>query len=199
MIVPCDQNGISLAATTIKNGGLVVFPTDTVYGLGCDPRNVKAIEAIFRIKKRNESKQLPILVYSKDEVSKIAVFDDISNKIADKFWPGQLTLVLKLKDNEIKSAMNMNDKVAVRVPNHPCVLALLKECKLIVGTSANFSGHPAFSDSKKVQENFSGYDIFLDGGTISNSTSSTIVEVKDGTWKILRQGKITKEEIFNSL
>jgi L-threonylcarbamoyladenylate synthase len=199
VIVPCDQNGISLAATTIKNGGLVVFPTDTVYGLGCDPRNVKAIEAIFRIKKRNESKQLPILVYSKDEVSKIAVFDDISNKIADKFWPGQLTLVLKLKDNEIKSAMNMNDKVAVRVPNHPCVLALLKECKLIVGTSANFSGHPAFSDSKKVQENFSGYDIFLDGGTISNSTSSTIVEVKDGTWKILRQGKITKEEIINSL
>ena len=199
MIVPCDQNGISLAATTIKNGGLVVFPTDTVYGLGCDPRNVKAIEAIFRIKKRNESKQLPILVYSKDEVSKIAVFDDISNKIADKFWPGQLTLVLKLKDNEIKSAMNMNDKVAVRVPNHPCVLALLKECKLIVGTSANFSGHPAFSDSKKVQENFSGYDVFLDAGTISNSTSSTIVEVKDGTWKILRQGKITKEEIINSL
>jgi len=199
VIVPCDQNGISLAATTIKNGGLVVFPTDTVYGLGCDPRNVKAIEAIFRIKKRNESKQLPILVYSKDEVSKIAVFDDISNKIADKFWPGQLTLVLKLKDNEIKSAMNMNDKVAVRVPNHPCVLALLKECKLVVGTSANFSGHPAFSDSKKVQENFSGYDVFLDGGTISNSTSSTIVEVKDGTWKILRQGKITKEEIINSL
>ena len=199
MIVPCDQNGISLAATTIKNGGLVVFPTDTVYGLGCDPRNVKAIEAIFRIKKRNESKQLPILVYSKDEVSKIAVFDDISNKIADKFWPGQLTLVLKLKDNEIKSAMNMNDKVAVRVPNHPCVLALLKECKLVVGTSANFSGHPAFSDSKKVQENFSGYDVFLDAGTISNSTSSTIVEVKDGTWKILRQGKITKEEIINSL
>jgi len=78
-------------------------------------------------------------------------------------------------------------------------LALLKECKLVVGTSANFSGHPAFSDSKKVQENFSGYDVFLDGGTISNSTSSTIVEVKDGTWKILRQGKITKEEIINSL
>lgn len=199
MIVPCDQNGINLAATTIKNGGLVVFPTDTVYGLGCDPRNTKAIEAIFQIKKRKESKQLPILVYSKDEVSKIAVFDDISNKIADKFWPGQVTLVLKLKDNEIKNAMNMCDKVAVRVPNHPCVLALLKECKLVVGTSANFSGHPAFSDPKKVQENFSGYDVFLDGGTISNSTSSTIVEVKDGTWEILRQGRITKEEIINSL
>ena len=199
MIVACDQNGINLAATTIKNGGVVVFPTDTVYGIGCDPRNAKAVEAIFRIKKRKESKQLPVLGYSKEEVSKIAVFDDISNKIADRFWPGQVTLVLKLKDNEIKKAMNLNDKIAVRVPSHPCVLALLKECKLIVGTSANFSGHPAFSDSKKVQENFSGYDVFLDGGTISNSVSSTIVEVKDGILRISRQGKITKEEIINSL
>ena len=199
MIVACDQNGINLAATTIKNGGVVVFPTDTVYGIGCDPRNAKAVEAIFRIKKRKESKQLPVLGYSKEEVSKIAVFDDISNKIADRFWPGQVTLVLKLKDNEIKKAMNLNDKIAVRVPSHPCVLALLKECKLIIGTSANFSGHPSFSDSEKVQENFSGYDVFLDGGTISNSASSTIVEVKDGTLRILRQGKITKKEIINSL
>lgn len=199
MIVACDQNGINLAAITIRNGGVVVFPTDTVYGLGCDPRNVKAVEAIFRIKKRRESKQLPVLGYSKEEVSKIAIFDDVSSKIADRFWPGQVTLVLKLKDNEIKKAMNLNDKIAVRVPCHPCVLALLKECKLIVGTSANFSGHPAFSDSKKVQENFSGYDVFLDGGTISNSTSSTIIEVKDGILKVLRQGKITKAEIINSL
>ncbi len=199
MIVACDQNGVKLAATTIKNGGLVVFPTDTVYGLGCDPRNVKAVEAIFRIKNREESKQLPVLGYSKDEISKIAVFDEISSKIADKFWPGQVTLVLKLKDKDIKKAMNLDDKIAVRVPNHPCALALLKECKLVVGTSANFSGLPAFSDSEKVQENFSGYDVFLNGGTISDSTSSTIVEVKDGVLEIVRQGKITKKEIINSL
>lgn len=199
MIVACDQNGINLAATTIKNGGLVVFPTDTVYGLGCDPRNAKAVESIFRIKKRKESKELPVLGYSKEEISKIAVFDEMSSKIADKFWPGQVTLVLKLKDKEIKKAMSLEDKIAVRVPNHPCALSLLKECKLIVGTSANFSELPAFSDSKKVQENFSGYDVFLDGGTISNSTSSTIVEVKKGVLEIVRQGNITKEEINNSL
>lgn len=199
MIVACDQNGINLAATTIKNGGLVVFPTDTVYGLGCDPRNAKAVESIFRIKKRKESKELPVLGYSKEEISKIAVFDEMSSKIADKFWPGQVTLVLKLKDKEIKKAMSLEDKIAVRVPNHPCALSLLKECKLIVGTSANFSELPAFSDSKKVQENFSGYDVFLDGGTISNSTSSTIVEVKEGVLEIVRQGNITKEEINNSL
>jgi L-threonylcarbamoyladenylate synthase len=195
MIVACDSNGIKLATATIRKGGLVVFPTDTVYGFGCDPRNTKAVQSIFRIKKRRESKQLPILGYSKDEISKISIFDDTSIKIADRFWPGQVTLVLKLKDDEIKKSMSLDGKIAVRVPNHPCALSLLKECRLLVGTSANFSGFPAFSDSKKVLASFSGYDVFLDGGTISNSAESTIVEVVDGKLKILRQGKVTKKEL----
>ena len=195
MIVTCEPSGIKLAATTIKNGGLVVFPTDTVYGLGCDPRNPKAVQSIFRIKKGNESKHLPVLGYSKEEISKIAVFDDISIKIANRFWPGQVTLVLKIKDDEIKNSMNLDDKIAVRVPDHPCALSLLKECKLLVGTSANFSGLPAFSDSKKVLESFSGYDVFLDGGVISNTVESTIVEVVGGKLKILRQGNVTKKEL----
>ena len=195
MIVTCEPSGIKLAATTIKNGGLVVFPTDTVYGFGCDPRNPKAVRSIFRIKKRKESKHLPVLGYSKEEISKIAVFDDISIKIANRFWPGQVTLVLKLKDDEIKNSMNLDDKIAVRVPEHPCTLSLLKECKLLVGTSANFSGLPAFSDSKKVLESFSGYDVFLDGGVISNTVESTIVEVVDGKLKILRQGNVTRKEL----
>ena len=91
--------------------------------------------------------------------------------------------------------MNLDDKIAVRVPNHPCTLSLLKECKLLVGTSANFSGLPAFSDSKKVLESFSGYDVFLDAGIISNTVESTIVEVIDGKLKILRQGNVTKKEL----
>ena len=195
MIVTCEPSGIRLAATTIKNGGLVVFPTDTVYGLGCDPRNPKAVQSIFRIKKRKESEHLPVLGYSKEEISKIAVFDDISIKIANRFWPGQVTLVLKLRDDEIKNSMNLDDKIAVRVPDYPCTLSLLKECKLLVGTSANFSGLPAFSDSKKVLVSFSGYDVFLDGGVISNTVESTIVEVVGGKLKILRHGNVTKKEL----
>ena len=195
MIVACDPSGIKLAATTVKKGGLVVFPTDTVYGIGCDPRNPKAVGAIYKIKKRGESKNLPVLGYSKKEISKIAVFDKLSNKIADSFWPGPITLVLKLKDNEIKESMKLGGKIAVRVPNHPCVLSLLKECKIIVGTSANYSGNLPFSDSKKVLENFSGFDVLLDGGRILNSSESTVVEIVEGDFKILRPGKITKAEI----
>ena len=199
MIVACDPDGIKLAAITIKKGGLVVFPTDTVYGIGCDPRNPKAIDAIYSIKKRTESKNLPVLGYSKKEISKIAIFDKLSNKIADRFWPGPITLVLKLKDKEIGESMKLDDKIAVRVPNHPCVLSLLKECKIIVGTSANYSGNSPFSDSKEALENFSGFDVFLDGGRILNSNESTVVEIVDGDLKILRLGKITKTEITTLL
>jgi len=198
MIVACDPDGIKLATITVKRGGLVVFPTDTVYGVGCDPRNPKSIESIYRIKKRNESKNLPVLGYSKKEISKIAIFDKISNEIADKFWPGSVTLVLKLKDEKIKRAMNLDYKIAVRVPNHPCTLSLLKECNLIVGTSANYSGNPSYSDPKKVLENFSGFDVFLDGGIIPNSIESTVVEIVEGDLKILRQGKISEKEITAS-
>lgn len=200
VIVTCDQNGIEIATTAIRNGGTVVFPTDTVYGVGCDPRNPKAIQSIFKLKKRLEDKQLPILGYSKEEIAKIAIFDDASNKIADRFWPGQVTMILKLTDEKIQNAMKLVDKkIAVRVPNHPCALALLSKCKLLIGTSANFSGFPAFSESKRVQENFSGYDVFLDGGDIPNSISSTIVEVTKGNLRILRQGNISKEELASVL
>lgn len=195
MIVACDTSGIKLAATTVKKGGLVVFPTDTVYGIGCDPRNPKAVDAIYRIKKRGESKNLPVLGYSKKEISKIAIFDKLSNKIADRFWPGPVTLVLKLKDDEIRKSMKLDSKIAVRVPNNPCALSLLKECKIIVGTSANYSGNAPLSDSKDVLKNFSGFDVFLDGGKIPNSNESTVVEIVEGGLKILRPGKITEMEI----
>lgn len=198
MIVACDPDGIKLAAVTVKMGGLVVFPTDTVYGLGCDPRNPESVELIYRIKKRDESKNLPVLGYSKEEISKIAIFDKVSNKIADKFWPGPLTLVLKLNDEKIKRVMDLDDKIAVRVPNHPCILSLLKECKLIVGTSANYSGNPSYSDPKKVLENFSGFDVFLDGGIIPNSIESTVIEIVEGELKILRHGKISEKELTTS-
>ncbi len=195
MIVACDPDGIKLAVVTVKKGGIVVFPTDTVYGVGCDPRNPKAVEAIYRIKKRNETKNLPVLGYSKEEISRIVVFDKISSRIADRFWPGPVTLVLKLRDKEIKKSMNLDDSIAVRVPNHTCTLSLLKECKLIVGTSANYSGNPPSSDSKEVLKSFSGFDVFLDGGRISNSNESTVVEILKGDLKILRRGEITEKEL----
>ena len=196
--VKCDSQGIDKAITTIKNGGTVVFPTDTVYGIGCDPYNEKAVKSIYQIKNRNSAKLFPILGLSKEELSEIAFFDIKANKIADRFWPGGITLVLKLKDEKLKKILNLDEKIAVRVPNNECVLSILKECKLIVGTSANISGTVSFIDPEECFRNISGYDLFVDGGRISSTGESTIIEIDDKI-KVLRQGKISKEEMMDIL
>ncbi|MEK6962172.1 MAG: L-threonylcarbamoyladenylate synthase [Thermoproteota archaeon] len=196
MKVSCDKKGVEIAVKSIHNGGVIVFPTDTVYGLGCDPYNHEAVKKIYKIKKRESSKLFPILAYSKKELSDIVVFDEKSNKIAEKFWPGQVTLVLKIKDKKIKKSMNAQSKIAVRVPNNSCALALLKECKLLVGTSANISGMRSFTNADDCLENISGYDIFVDGGTITGSGESTIVEVDDDKLAIHRKGAVSKMEIM---
>ncbi|MBM3896358.1 MAG: threonylcarbamoyl-AMP synthase [Thaumarchaeota archaeon] len=196
MKVSCNKEGIEIAVKSVRNGGVVVFPTDTVYGVGCDPYNVEAIKRIYEIKKRESAKLFPILAYSKKDLVDIVVFDEKSNKIAEKFWPGQVTLVLKIKDNKIKKSMNAQSKIAVRVPNNTCALSLLKECKLLVGTSANISGMSSFTNPDDCLENISGYDIFVDGGAINGSGESTIVEVADGKLVVHREGAVSKTEIM---
>ncbi len=194
--VVCNTQGIELAVKTFHNGGLVVFPTDTVYGIGCDPYNSEAVNAIYKIKKRDKKKIFPVLGYSKDEIAKIAIFDEKLDRVADKFWPGQVTLLLKIKEMTLKKSMKIEDKIAVRVPNNKCVLSLLKECKLIVGTSANISGMQSFKDPNECRSKFTGYDTFVDGGIISSIGESTIVEMDDKL-KILREGTISEKEILN--
>ena len=195
MILQCNETGIKDAYDSVKKGGVVVFPTDTVYGIGCDPYNQDAVNKIFKVKGREKMKQLPVLAYSKKDVESIAFFDDISEKIADKFWPGPVTLILQVKDKKIEESLGLEGKIAVRVPNHPCILALLEKCRLLVGTSANFSGQSSFDDSKEIVEKFSGYDILLDGGKISDSGESTIVQVVGNELKIVREGKIKLENL----
>jgi len=174
-----------------------VFPTDTVYGIGCDPYNKDAVASIYRIKSRGTEKQFPILGASKADLSKIAIFDKRSSKIAEKFWPGPITLILKLKDKKLKESMGLENKVAVRVPNNQCVLSLLKQCNLLVGTSANISGSSSHTDPEECAKRLTGYDLLLDGGTITNTIESTIVEIKENEIKVLRKGDITKEEILS--
>lgn len=194
--VVCNAQGIQLAVKTFQNGGLVVFPTDTVYGIGCDPYNSDAVNAIYKIKKRDKKKIFPVLGYSKDEIAKIAIFDEKLDRVAEKFWPGQVTLLLKIKETTLKKSMKIEDKIAVRVPNNKCALSLLKECKLIVGTSANISGMQSFKDPNECRSKFTGYDTFVDGGIISSIGESTIVEMDDKL-KILREGTISEKEILN--
>ena len=195
MKISCNDDDIQKAVSAINDGAIIVFPTDTVYGLGCNPYNRDSVLSLYEIKKREKTKPFPVLGYSKEELGKIAEFNPLEEKIAEKFWPGPITLILKVKDKKIQKSLSLDEKIAVRVPNNKCTLALLKECKLLVGTSANISGTNSFSDPKKCNENLSGYDLFIDGGIISSQGESTIVEIKNNDVKILRKGTITEEMI----
>jgi len=193
--ISCNDVDIQIATKAINDGAIVVFPTDTVYGLGCNPYNHNAVQSIYEIKKRKKTKPFPVIGYSKKELEKIVQFNSLEEKIADKFWPGPITLILKIKDKEIQKSLDLEGKIAVRVPNNQCVLALLKECKLLVGTSANISGTAPFNDPKECSKNLSGYDLLIDGGIISGQGESTIVEIENNDVKILRKGSVSKEMI----
>ncbi len=196
MKVKCDKEGTEKAAKVAKDGGIIVFPTDTVYGIGCDPYNKKSVDKIYQIKGRSKTKPFPILAYSFDVASEIVEFDKDSKKIADKFWPGPLTLILKLRDERLKESLNLKEKIAIRVPNNPCLLNLLKNSKFLVGTSANISGENSFTKSEDCYQKIREYDIFLDGGDIENKGESTILEMDQGKPIFHRIGGLKKEEIL---
>ena len=186
MRISCNNVGIQKAAKIINKGGIVIFPTDTVYGIGCDPYNQKAVLSLYKIKKREKTKPLPVIGYSKKELEKIAEFNDKAEKIAEMFWPGAITLILKEKDENIKKSLGLGKKIAVRVPNNQCALSLLKECKLLVATSANISGTTSLTDPNDCKRDLNGYDLLIDGGILSDNGESTIVEIDENKLRVLR-------------
>jgi len=194
--VDCDKEGIEKTFQVIKKGGIVVFPTDTVYGIGCNPYNANAVEKIYEIKSREKIKSLPVLAYSLDTVKEIARIDTFTEKIIKKYWPGPLTLILELTDKKLKKSLNLDNKIAVRIPDSKCTLKLLEKCGLLVGTSANISGSPPSTDPKECLKNITNYDVFLNGGTITSKGESTIIEIENEEIKIIRKGVLKKEEIM---
>ena len=195
MRISCNNVGIQKAAKIINKGGIVIFPTDTVYGIGCDPYNQKAVLSLYKIKKREKTKPLPVIGYSKKELEKIAEFNDKAEKIAEMFWPGAITLILKVKDENIKKSLGLGKKIAVRVPNNQCALSLLKECKLLVATSANISGTTSLTDPNDCKRDLNGYDLLIDGGILSDNGESTIVEIDQNKLRVLRSGSVSEEEL----
>lgn len=196
MKVQCDEEGILKASEIIKNGGVAVYPTDTVYGIGCNPYLKKSVDKIYKIKNRDRAKPLPLLVYSIEMAEKIVSFDEKTRKIIEKFWPGALTVLLKVNDEKLKESLGIKDKIAIRIPNSKCILKLLEKIDFLVGTSANISGEKSFTNPEDCSTELEDSEIFVDGGIIESKGESTIIEVLDDEIKIIREGAISKEEIF---
>ena len=195
MKVNCNDEGIRKSVEIIENGGVIIFPTDTVYGIGCNPYDANAVKKIYEIKSREKIKSLPVLASSIQIVKQISIIDEFTEKIIKKYWPGPLTLILKLKDKNLKESLNLEDKIAIRIPNSVCTLKLLNKCNLLVGTSANVSGDSSFTDPQECMKNVKNYDVFVDGGTITSKGESTIIEIENEKIHVIREGALKKEDI----
>ncbi len=195
MKLDCDDEGIKKTSQIIEKGGIVVFPTDTVYGIGCNPYNENSVKKIYEIKSRTKLKSLPVLAYSLDVVKEIALIDEFTEKIIEKYWPGPLTLILKLTDQKLKKSLNLGNKIAVRIPDSKCTLKLLEKCRLLVGTSANISGNSSYTNPDECIKNIKNYDMFLNGGIIASKGESTIIEIENKEIKIIREGTLKIEDI----
>jgi len=193
--VNCENIGIEKVIQVIKKGGIIIFPTDTVYGIGCNPYNENAVKKIYEIKSRTKLKSLPVLAYSLDIVKKIALVDQYTEKIIEKYWPGPLTLILTLTDEKLKKSLNLENKIAIRIPDSKCTLKLLEKCRLLVGTSANISGNSSYTNPNDCIKNVKNYDMFLNGGIIASKGESTIIEIENEEIKIVREGVLKIEDI----
>ena len=193
-IVSCDEKGIKKIVELYQIGGIIAFPTDTVYGIGCNPFNSDSISRIFELKNRDGGKKFPILGISKNELEKIVEFNLDAEKIAEKFWPGQVTLLLPIR-RDVSNKIENNGKLAVRVPGNECILSILRHCKLIVGTSANISGEKSILDSNELKKKLPEVDVLVDGGKIVSSGESTIIDFENVELKMIREGSISKERI----
>ena len=187
------ERGISI----LKEGGLVAFPTDTVYGLGASASNKQAVAKVYRVKERPWEMALPLLLAHTSQISEVACpVPPIAWLLADKFLPGALTIVLYKSNSVLDIVTGGGSTVAVRIPAHPIPVALAQDLGPIVGTSANLSGKPSALTADEVYSQFGDkIDLVIDGGRCPGGRESTIVDVTGEVPVVLREGAISREEL----
>lgn len=188
---------IEKALQALEAGKIVVFPTETSYGIGCDARNVEAVDRIFKIKGRVETKALPLLIPNKESAGEYIKMTKAANALADMFWPGALNIIGEVKEGSgIAPACSMNGTQSVRVSSQPFATVLVKRFGgPVVATSANISGRDAIyrmDDIKEIFENSEDKpDVFIDGGDLPRLPASTTIKLVDEDHvKVLRDGLI---------
>ena len=192
------QQQVELGISVLRQGGLVAFPTDTVYGLGASVNIPQAVERVFRVKERPLNMALPLLLADMSQVSEVAEsVPPIVWLLADKFLPGALTIVL-YKSNSVPGIVTAGGRtVAVRIPAHPVPVALARGLEApIVGTSANLSGKPSVLAADEVYSQFGDkIDLIIDGGRCPGGKESTVIDVTGEVPAVLREGAISGEEL----
>lgn len=200
-MLPANKDALMLCADAIRLGGLVVFPTDTVYGVGCDPYNVAAIRRIYRAKGRAQAKALPLLLSEASRISDVAQeTPEAARLLGAAFWPGALTLVVWRRPG-LPPELGGGSTIAVRVPDHAWVREFIGLCGgALATTSANLSGEPDATDARTAAS-YLGADVefVVDGGASAGGVPSTVVDCTTRPVRVLRAGAISEQSINNVL
>ena len=189
---------ISAALAALKRGEVVVFPTETFYGLGADALNENAVERIVTLKGRSPDSPIAVIVADPEMLPQIvAGIPPIAEKLMRQFWPGPLTLVLAAKPGLPAALLNREGKIGARVSSHPLATRLARELgRPLTATSANPSGKAPARSLQEARAYFGGdIEMFLDGGTLTGKSGSTVVEVIENRLRIVREGEISSKEL----
>lgn len=197
-----DYQKLRYPAEIIKNGGIVVFPTETVYGIGTNGLDKDAVKRLYNIKKRPLNKPISLLVSDFEMIEKVVKdISELEYKIMKKFFPGPLTIILNKKDIVPDIVTSGGSTVGIRMPDEEITRKLIEYAGVpIAAPSANISGEPSGIDIKDIIKEFGDkVNYYIDGGKSKIGIGSTIVKVENNTIKILREGSISKKEIKNIL
>jgi L-threonylcarbamoyladenylate synthase len=195
-----SPQAIPSALEVLLSGGLVAFPTDTVYGVGAIAFDERAVESIYAAKSRPVEKAIPVLIGDSGDLSRVAEdIPAIASRVIARFWPGPLT-VLVPKKSSLPGVISATSTVGVRVPDHEVARALLRAAGPMAVTSANISGQPSPVSAQEVFEQLNGrIHLILDGGKTPGGVPSTLVDCTGDEIQVLREGPISKEELLNTI
>lgn len=195
-----NSDAIAAALEVLSQGGLVAFPTDTVYGLAADIHNTEGIERLYEAKSRSASKAIAVLLAEVEQLSLLTPgLTRTAQQLASQFWPGALTLVVP-KREDLPANLSPLPTVGVRMPDHPFARALMRVTGPLATSSANISGETNTLTSQQVLEQLDGrIELILDGGPVPGGVPSTVVDCTQEPPKILRQGALEAKAIFAAL
>ncbi len=192
-----NEDELKIVTQALNEGKLIVFPTETVYGIAGNGLTLSVVNNLYQAKKRDYSKPFTLMVNDITKIKDIAYVSENEEKVIKKFMPGPITLILKKKDCISNLVTANSDTVGVRIPNHEIALSILKSVDYPLATSsANISGSVNNSNIEDIINDLENYvDIFIKGNISSNLLASTVVEIKNNEVNILRNGIISKENI----
>jgi len=189
---------VSDAAGVIRKGGVLLYPTDTIYGLGCDAYNAGAVERVFKVKRRPEKNRALVLAAGKTMLEALVEeMPDAAQRLMDTFWPGALTIIFRARVDLHPSITGDDRKVGIRIPDNRFCLKLLSACGVpVVSTSANISGRPYTEEPETLKKLFlKDVDLMVDAGMLRGALPSTVVDVTGSQPVIVRIGKIPNTSI----